>query len=327
MRSIQTGMSLPLASVKPLDGLMRYRAYCLEQTRFALRDGIRQRERSPVTGGPLVPFGEIEGLSYVRCPESGSLFLASVADPQTWRELLSSVSMYRHSPEAFHFGIADLRQETVYTPKLGWIEETLRLQGVRRPRLLEVVTLPSDMGSLLRASGLFTDVVTVEEMLLASGRAPMPDEEPVQTAVLLESLDRVDDPAALVQAVVDRLSPGGLLFVTGLVASGFDLATLGIRNRYLYPPDRTNCFSLRGLTALLAASRLSLLEVSTPGMLDVQIVQAHLEQDPRLGVSPFERQLLESEEDTHRAFQTFLQQQRLSSFTRIVARKEGGASA
>ena len=99
------------------------------------------------------------------------------------------------------------------------------------------------------------------------------------------------------------------------------MATLGVRNLYLCPPDRTNCFSLQGLSALLRQAGFALLEVSTPGVLDVEIVQAHVRRNPSLALSVFERQLLEASEETRTAFQTFLQQQGLSSFARIVGRK------
>src|SRR3989338_2660212 len=242
MRSIQTTLTFPLSSIKPLEGLLRYRRYCLDAMRRAFQHGVKRRDRSPVSGVPLESVGTVEGFSYGRCPDGGGLFLMTVTDPQAWAGLLADVSRYRHSPSGFH-------------------------------------------------------------------------------ADLLESLDRVDDPVALLHAVHQRLVPGGLLFVTALVASGFDMAVLGLRNLYLYPPDRTNCFTLQGLQSVLERAGFGLLEVSTPGVLDLEIVQAHRRQDPALALSAFEEQLLAVDQETREAFQAFLQQQRLSSFARLVARK------
>ena len=54
----------------------------------------------------------------------------------------------------------------------------------------------------------------------------------------------------------------------------------------------------------------------------MEIVKAHTRQGavPSLGV--FERQLLDADEDTQTAFQALLQQHGLSSFARVVARKQ-----
>jgi hypothetical protein len=154
------------------------------------------------------------------------------------------------------------------------------------------------------------------EVIGKAGTCP----EGIQAAVLLESLDRVHHPQHVLRRVAGCLEEGGLLFVTALVASGFDLAVLGLKNLYLYPPDRMNCFSLHGLLRLLEQSGFESVEVSTPGVLDVQIVRAHLQRDPALPLSMFERQLVGMHEEGQ-AVQAFLQQSRLSSFARIVASK------
>lgn len=156
----------------------------------------------------------------------------------------------------------------------------------------------------------------------ASQRARIHSEEAVDAVILLESLDRVDEPAELLRTVVHCLGKEGLLFVTAAVCTGFDMRVLGLRNLYLYPPDRTNCFSLKGLELLLANAGLSLLEVSTPGVLDVEVVRAHLNHDPAIQLSDFERKVLGEDAETRGAFQEFLQQQRLSSFARIVGKKQ-----
>lgn len=324
MRSIQTSYTFPLSSVKPLDGLLRYRAHCLEETRKALQGRSRRRAHSPAGGARLESFGYVEGFEYLRCPESGSIFLARLPDSADWARLLAEVSCYRHSPQAFHSGIEQSRSETVYMPKLEWIESTLRLQGISKPRLMEVTTPPSDFTPLLKGSDSFEELLTADETeLVIQGRdAKGGSKDRVQAAVLLESLDRSDDPAALLGAVAGCLMEGGLLFVTSLVCSGFDMAVLGLRNVYLYPPDRANCFSLRGLELLLSRAGFALLEVSTPGVLDVEIVQAHLRHGLAVPLSTFERELLNADEETHALFQEFLQQGRMSSFARIVGRKQ-----
>ena len=149
MRSIQTSVEVALSAVKPLEGLLSYRAYCLAQTRRARQEAARRRDRSPVSGTALEPVGEVEGLVYGRDPEGGGLFLMDVADPSPWARLLADVSRYRHTPEAFHASLAQSRTAHVYAPKVEWIRETLRLHGFERPQVLEVTTAPSDLTALV----------------------------------------------------------------------------------------------------------------------------------------------------------------------------------
>ena len=321
MRSIQTGVTVPLSSVKPLDRLMEYRAYCLEQTRKALQGSSRRRTHSPVSGAALEPFGLVEGLEYLRCPETGSWFLANLPDSHQWVRLLSELNRFRQDPASFHSRMAESRASNVYVPKMEWIQEALRLQDLRRPRILEMASAPSAFSALLKESGLFSEVLTEEEVAWVSGSQGTRSGE-VECALLMEALDRSTDPESLLKEIHRQLSPEGLLFVTALVSSGFDMAVLELRNLYLFPPDRTNCFSLKGLTQLLERHGFQPLEVSTPGVLDLEIVRSHLTREPGLKLSSFERQLAQGDEQVQQAFQSFLQEQGLSSFARIVARKE-----
>lgn len=322
IRSIQSSHTFPLSSVKPLEELAEYRAFCLDRTRAALGRGAIRRTTSPLDGRDLEPFGSIEGFDYLHCRTTGSLFAADVASAPTWLTLLEEVSRFRRTPRAFHTEIEKERADNVYVPKLEWIESTLRLQAVAYPRILEVVTPPSDFTDLLRASQAFADVITVAEMQLVMEDADAGrPRRPVHAAMLVDAVDRVTDPVALLHAVSRQLEPGALLFLTAQVSSGFDIATLGVRDLYLYPPDRTNCFSLKGLEMLLEHAGFTCLELSTPGVLDVEVVLAHSNHDPALPLSAFERQLLAAPSETRSAFQAFLQENRMSSFARVVARK------
>lgn len=321
MRSIQTKQSFPLSAVKPLEWLSGYREFCLSATRERLKGSRRARRISPVTGKPLEPAGDVEGLPYGLCAESGSLFLAEVCEPKEWEALLVEAHRYRNAPGRRDGDLSQSRSDNVYAPKVDWIRETLTLQGIRKPKILEVVTPPSEMGPLFKECRSFAEVETVNEMSLAHAAVSGMKASSEEAIVLPESLDRVDDPRGLLQNISARMKDGGLLFITSLVASGFDLMVLGLRNQYLYPPDRTNCFSLRGLQQMLEKEGFKLLEVSTPGVLDVEIVQAHLETHRDLPLSRFERQVVEADEETRTEFQGFLQRRRLSSFARLVARK------
>lgn len=322
MRSIQTKQTFPLSSVKPLERLSGYREFCLSAARKQLQQpGLRLRV-CPISGEELEPMGEVAGLAYARCPETRSLFLAQVGDARGWAELLTETNHYRQGPERQDGELSQSRTDHVYAPKLDWIRETLTLQGIQRPRILEAVTPPSELSSLLKECRSFAEVRTIDEMELTHARIPTSGTGSVEAAILLESLDRVDDPKSLLRNAARELVDGGILLVTALVSSGFDLEVLGLKNRYLYPPDRTNCFSLCGLQQLLKGQGFKLLEVSTPGVLDVEIVQAHFQTDPSLALSSFEREIIEADEETRSEFQSFLQRRRLSSFARVAAKKQ-----
>ena len=319
MQSIQTGHFFSLNAVKPLNRLLDYRKFCMEATKEVLKGDLISRTHSPVDGSLMQPWHKIGPFEYRCCTGSGSLFLTQMPRSQPWEVLLKEVCCYRNTPGAFHNDIVAQREESVFQPKLHWIQNTVRLQGMHRPNVLEVTSVPSPLVSLLTKSTAFGEVASVSEYDLIIKKNGY---RGIDVMVLLEALDRSADPSALVRAAMDVLASGGLLFVTALVASGFDMKTLGKENFYLYPPDRANCFSLQDLEKIVTSAGFQITEVSTPGLLDVEIVRAHLAQNPSLSLSDFERSVLEAPRETHAAFQNFLQQSNMSSFARLAARKK-----
>jgi hypothetical protein len=318
MRSIQTTYGFSLSAVKPLESLQTYRSFCISESRKVTTGApAPPRETCPSCDAGLTPFGSVEGLDYVSCPQCATFLLRSCARPEEWAGLLQEVTNHKRSPAAFHSSMTVSRNENVYLPKLEWIQHTLRLHGLSRPRIVEFATPPSVFFPLLSASGIFEEVLSLPEYgapRLAEPKASC------DAAVLLESLDRSTDPGALLRNVAASMKKGGLLFLTALVSSGFDVAVLGLNNLYVYPPDRANCFSLRGLVELLKRSGFIPVEISTPGVLDVEIVNAHAAHNPSISLSPFERQILSADPEKREAFQTFLQENLMSSFARIVAK-------
>lgn len=139
---------------------------------------------------------------------------------------------------------------------------------------------------------------------------------------LFEVLDHTQDTNGLLAQVKGWLKPGGLCFITAILASGFDVKVLGPQARNIYPPDRLNVFSVKGLQQLLQRHGFECLEFSTPGVLDLDIVAAALKENAGVSVSPFVRELaLNSGEHVRRAFSEFLQENLLSSYGRILIRK------
>ena len=66
-----------------------------------------------------------------------------------------------------------------------------------------------------------------------------------------------------------------------------------------------------------------IIELSTPGQLDVDLVKNAIKNNPNLKISRFVTYLLQKrDEDSHRSFQEFLQRYKLSSHVRIAAIKK-----
>jgi uncharacterized LabA/DUF88 family protein len=110
--------------------------------------------------------------------------------------------------------------------------------------------------------------------------------------------------------------------MTDILISGFDLQTLWNQAENVFPPDRLNVFSVEGLKALFARNGFECIEFSTPGILDLEIVDKAMEDHPEIRPPRFLEYVLRNRGvETRQSFQEFLQENLLSSYGRILIRK------
>jgi hypothetical protein len=135
-------------------------------------------------------------------------------------------------------------------------------------------------------------------------------------------LDRCSDPNKLIETAAAKLSLGGLLMGTTTLGSGFDIQVLWDKAESIYLPDRLNLFSSEGLIMLFERHGFEVLEFSTPGMFDAEVVRDAIVAHPDADWPRFIRYLVEVRGDEIlESLQEFLQRYRLSSFSRFVLRK------
>ncbi len=134
-------------------------------------------------------------------------------------------------------------------------------------------------------------------------------------------LEHQASPFDLVLAAHEALGPGGLLVITARSGSGFDVQVLW-EHSTVFPLEHINLLSVEGVRKLLTRAGFEILEASTPGQLDVQMIERVLQERPDADVPRFLRYFLKHR-DTYakRRLQQFLQENLLSSHLRVVARK------
>jgi SAM-dependent methyltransferase len=173
----------------------------------------------------------------------------------------------------------------------------------------------------IEPSGLLTDacrargITTVPKFL--EEVTPEDIGREVAVATCFELLEHLHDPGKFIGKCHELVREGGLLILTSLSWSGFDLQVLREESKSIHPPHHINFFTPASLTTLLDRNGFRTLEVTTPGLLDVDIVRKQRD----AVTAPFLRILLGSDERTRGLFQAFLQDARLSSHMMAVAER------
>lgn len=322
------------ADIRPPALLSEFRRLSLRDARtfFGASDAL-EAVACPACGAdePGSAFDK-DGFSFVQCDACRSVYVS----PRPRAALLaryfaeSEASAYRAA--AFAGGTAEQRRRHLLRGNASWMGQVVEQRGLPpRPAYADVRTYVAQLFDEVVDLDLFGDLYAVEPRVPLGAHADVAVRVVTATGLpevhvisAFEKLEHQHAPQTFLEGLRDRLVPGGLLFLTTRTCSGFDLQMLWDKAAYIYVPEHLNLLSIPGLEALLQRSGLELVELSTPGQLDVELVLQAAAADPSIVLPPFFQTLLADRGAlAHRDFQAFLQKHRLSSHVRIAARRPG----
>ena len=158
------------------------------------------------------------------------------------------------------------------------------------------------------------NVETVEESLLNA-----------RAIAALHQVEHQFSPLEYLKTAADMLAINGLMFFTTRSVSGFDLQMLWDKTPYIFVPEHLNLLSLEGIDRLVHRAGLDVIELSTPGQLDLELTAQAAQADPSIELPNFIDYLIHKRGDlAHADFQAFLQKHRLSSHVRLAAFRPKG---
>jgi hypothetical protein len=338
MRTIVSVQEISEFDIRPVSVVVQWRALVEAEIvqRWADRASWIHVDWPTCSQKDAIPAFDRFGIAYVECPACGSLYAPfRPSEDELW-------SWYREStPSRFWRekilpASEEARREKITRPRADWVLDGIAEYVPSARRLVDISPHGRGLVDLLAAesSGL-VDVVAAGMTADLEGSSTsrvhiqptrvtdLPCHGPVDVIVAVDSLDRAADLGALVTAFEKLLAPGGVVFATAPVASGFEVQTLWERSPTVIPPDKLNLPTVKGLQQIFAAPTWELLELSTPGMFDVEMVRRAIEAEPNLPWPRMVRALVERTDAVGRtALVELLQSRRLTSFARLVVRKE-----
>ena len=272
---------------------------------------------------------------YLLCSDCGSLYLSPRPTVAMYGAYYQEAESVKFWSSHFFKETAEARRQKIFNPRAHLVAQWAEKCGI-----------PSD------ATGVFVDIgsgyaIFLEEIRRLEyfgqimGIEPEPNlakvgrdrgfdiiekkledlkdgEVGADFATAFEVLEHVFNPQEFLIAARRILRPGGILMFTTLTVSGFDIQVLWENSKSVYPPHHINLLSVKGMRRLMERSGLRLVDLSTPGELDVEIVQNIQREDPEIQLPRFAASILNASEEVRADFQNFLKTNALSSHIRII---------
>ena len=276
---------------------------------------------------------------YVLCRRCGSLYLSP-------RPTAAMYDLYYQESESVQFWSTHFFKETAEA----------RRQKIFRPRAQVVDQWSKECGGEPGGGGLFVDIgsgygIFLDEIkrlkrfdrILGIEQAPnlartcrergfeviekkieeiAAREVEAVFATAFEVLEHVFNPLEFLQSAGRVLRRGGILMFTTLTVSGFDIQVLWENSKSIYPPHHINLLSVEGMGRLIERSGMQLLDLSTPGELDVDIVKNICAENRVIQLPRFAASIIGASDKVRQNFQKFIRQNRLSSHIRVIATLE-----
>lgn len=337
MKTIVSVQEVSEFDLKPPAAVAQWRALVEAEIsrRWADRSGWIRVDWPTCKQEDEIPAFERYGIAYVESPACGSLYAPfRPSEDELW-------SWYRESTPARFWreqllpASETARREKITRPRADWVLDGIAEYVPSARRLIDISANGRGLVDLVVAenpglqevvaAGMTADLegVSTARVLVQPTRVTdLPGHGSADVIVAIDALDRAADLGALVGAFERLLAPGGVVFATAPVASGFEMQTLWERSPSVLPPDKLNLPSVEGLQLLFAAPAWELLELSTPGMFDVEMVRRAIALEPDAPWPRVVRALVERTDAAGRtALIELLQARRLASFARLVARR------
>ncbi|MFH1147703.1 MAG: class I SAM-dependent methyltransferase [Pseudomonadota bacterium] len=273
------------------------------------------------------------GFAYVACKQCSTLF----ANPRPSFRMLKKFYAKSRSTSfwvnEFFRSVAETRREKIFKPRAEYARSILEREkewtigdigagfGIfleelshLLPHSAFVAIEPSvEMAAICKDKGFAVQCACLEDIQHM--------EEEFDFLSAFELLEHLHTPSGFLKKAKALLKPGGYLLLTTLNGSGFDIQLLWEKSKSISPPHHLNFFNIPSVGCLLNKIGFDIVEISTPGRLDWDIVEGMIKTEG-LHVSRFWNFLADiGTESCKRELQDWISRNGLSSHMSVLARR------
>ncbi|MFQ5715311.1 MAG: class I SAM-dependent methyltransferase [Candidatus Scalinduaceae bacterium] len=278
---------------------------------------------------------EFEKLSfkYVSCKTCSTLFVNPRPPLAVLKKFYSKSPSTSFWVNEFFKPVAEVRREKVFKPRAEYISKVidtnkklvigdigagfgLFLEEMKKmlPDNHYIAIEPSDdMAFICIEKGLETKCIYLEDLDTSKIGFDL--------LTIFELSEHLFEPISFFKKAYSLLKPEGCLFLTTLNGKGFDITLLWEKSKSIAPPQHLNFFNPTSIKYLLERVGFEIVEISTPGMLDWDIVEGMIKNEGVKQGRFWDLLAEEGSEKCKRELQGWISKNNLSSHMRVVARK------
>jgi 2-polyprenyl-3-methyl-5-hydroxy-6-metoxy-1,4-benzoquinol methylase len=273
------------------------------------------------------------GMPQVRCQRCETQYVNPRPTERMLADFYAQSANYAYWARHIFPASKDVRRERLFRPRAQLAGDVVRRAGISKPVLVEVGAAYGQFCSEALATNAFSKVIAIEPTpdlaqvcrdlgidVLESPYEDVTFDAPVGIIACFEVIEHLFDPKRFLSWCHASLQPGGIVLLTCPNSAGFDTLLLGSASSAV-DHEHLNLFTPQSLALLAQRCGFEIIEVSTPGELDVDLVRravADGEVD-RNHLGPLISRLIENADPAQ--LQVVIRDAGLSSNMRLIARR------
>lgn len=273
------------------------------------------------------------GFKYVSCKKCFTLFVnprPSFKDIERFYSYSKSTCFWVNK---FFKPVAEIRRKEIFKPRAEYIAEIIRRKnrlivgdigagfGIFLEELRNI--LPSNQYIAIEPSYEMATICSNKHLLVRQKCLEdiATNEMRFDVLTAFELIEHLYDPRKFFKKVHSLLKPNGYFFMTTLNVEGFDVAFLWDKSKSVMPPHHLNFLNPRSIKYLLEKNGFKIVEISTPGQLDWDIVEGMIKNE-RIDAGRFWNSVAyNGSKECKMSLQHWISDNNLSSHMRIIAKK------
>ncbi len=257
-------------------------------------EGQRQPVPCPACGTQGIYSFTKHGFSYEECPKCQTLFVSPRPPADAFSRYYQKSDSAKYWATTFYKETAEARREKLWKPKAQMVSALLRRHEAVRHAVVDIgggygifaeefarltgskVTV-IEPGPDLAQACLEKELEVIEAFLEDVAADQLP--EGPKAFVSFELFEHLHDPSAFLRHLHSLMRSGDMFLFTTLSGTGVDIQALWADSKSVSPPHHLNFLNPKSVRLLLDRVGLNVVDVSTPGKLDFDILcnnRAHI---------------------------------------------------
>jgi len=282
---------------------------------------------------------EKKAMPQVRCDICKTQYASPRPTPELLAEFYASSKNYAYFAEHIFPASKEARRQNLFKPRAEMVAALTKRFGVSGGTLIEVGAAYGFFCDEIRKLNVFDRIVGIEPTpnlaeicrdqgidIIESPYEKIVLDEKASVIAHFEVIEHLFNPSDFLKWCFDSLAPGGLMVATCPNIAGFESVTLGEESNAV-DHEHINLFSPQSLCLLLEKQGFKILEVSTPGRLDIDLVRRAVQggRYPAKNLDPIIEQLIFCQDEAVQdRFLKVLQDANLTGNVMAVAKRPEG---